>query len=106
MDGVEAVLFDVFGTVVDWHGSVVEELKRLPVSNPEGDSDWHSAFAIEWRKGYLENTFVHLRSHNTSTDATYRARIAKGTNEEGPRSVDELHRQVREHDYPSVMLEQ
>ncbi|KAF9019441.1 haloacid dehalogenase [Hymenopellis radicata] len=78
MDGVEAVLFDVFGTVVDWHGSVVEELKRLPVSDAAINPDWQSAFATEWRKGYLENT----------------ARIAKGTNEEGPRSVDELHRQI------------
>lgn len=27
MEGVEALLFDVFGTVVDWHGSVTNELK-------------------------------------------------------------------------------
>lgn len=26
---VDALLFDVFGTVVDWHGSVVKELQTL-----------------------------------------------------------------------------
>ena len=27
LQGVEALLFDVFGTVVDWQGSVAEELR-------------------------------------------------------------------------------
>jgi FMN phosphatase YigB (HAD superfamily) len=26
---VQALLFDVFGTVVDWHGSVTKELETL-----------------------------------------------------------------------------
>jgi 2-haloacid dehalogenase len=29
MDGVEALVFDVFGTVVDWRSSVEQELKSL-----------------------------------------------------------------------------
>ena len=29
MEDVEAVLFDVFGTVVDWDGSVTSELVSL-----------------------------------------------------------------------------
>lgn len=29
MDNVEALIFDVFGTVVDWHGSVTAELVAL-----------------------------------------------------------------------------
>ena len=46
----KALLFDVFGTVVDWRGSIVRELRRL------GDSkgvraDW-GAFADAWRRGY------------------------------------------------------
>lgn len=43
---VKALLFDVFGTVVDWHGSVVRELVRcgLAVDPP--------AFAEAWRAGY------------------------------------------------------
>lgn len=38
--------FDVFGTVVDWHGSIVRELQRLA---PQVDGD---AFALAWREGY------------------------------------------------------
>ena len=29
MDGVEVFVFDVFGTVVDWRSSIVNELKKL-----------------------------------------------------------------------------
>jgi hypothetical protein len=29
MECVEALVFDVFGTVVDWHGSVTRELNAL-----------------------------------------------------------------------------
>ena len=41
-----ALVFDVFGTVVDWHGSVARECVRigLPVDPP--------AFAEAWRAGY------------------------------------------------------
>ncbi len=38
--------FDVFGTVVDWHGSIVKELKVL---YPQIDAN---AFALAWRSGY------------------------------------------------------
>ena len=38
--------FDVFGTVVDWHGSIVAEMARL---YPQVDGD---AFARAWRAGY------------------------------------------------------
>ena len=42
----EALVFDVFGTVVDWHGSVAREVRQagLPV-----DAD---DFARAWRAGY------------------------------------------------------
>jgi 2-haloacid dehalogenase len=44
--GVQALCFDVFGTVVDWHGSINAEVQRigLPVDG--------SAFALAWRAGY------------------------------------------------------
>ena len=29
MEGVKALIFDVFGTVVDWRGSIVVELETL-----------------------------------------------------------------------------
>ncbi|MCV0439362.1 MAG: haloacid dehalogenase type II [Hydrogenophaga sp.] len=38
--------FDVFGTVVDWHGSIVREVRAL---YPQVDAD---AFALAWRQGY------------------------------------------------------
>ncbi len=44
--GLRALVFDIFGTVVDWHGSIVAEVQRLglPVDGP--------AFALDWRAGY------------------------------------------------------
>jgi len=48
--GVKALIFDVFGTVVDWRGSIIEE------GNAWGRSkglniDW-ARFADRWRAGY------------------------------------------------------
>ena len=46
----EALLFDVFGTVVDWRGSIARELGR--VARKHGvRADW-GAFADAWRSGY------------------------------------------------------
>src|SRR4029077_13579158 len=48
---IRALIFDVFGTVVDWRGSILRECralgraKRLAV-------DW-DAFTDAWRAGYL-----------------------------------------------------
>ena len=46
MQKPKVLAFDVFGTVVNWHGSIAEEIKRiqLPVDPNE--------FASNWRKGY------------------------------------------------------
>ena len=43
---VRALVFDVFGTVVDWHGGVAREVRRLL---PGVDAD---AFATAWRWRY------------------------------------------------------
>ena len=43
---VRALVFDVFGTVVDWHGGVAREVRRLL---PGVDTD---AFATAWRWRY------------------------------------------------------
>jgi 2-haloacid dehalogenase len=45
-----ALLFDVFGTVVDWRGSIIGELRRLGRSKGL-HADW-SALADAWRRGY------------------------------------------------------
>ncbi len=42
----KVLAFDVFGTVVDWHGGIAREVQAL---RPEVDGD---AFALAWRAGY------------------------------------------------------
>lgn len=46
---VRALVFDVFGTVVDWHGGMAAELER--VAAPAGPADW-GALANAWRSRY------------------------------------------------------
>ena len=46
MQDVRLLAFDTFGTVVDWHGSIVREMRTL---YPAVDAD---AFALAWRMGY------------------------------------------------------
>ena len=42
----QVLAFDIFGTVVDWHGSIAREVAAL---YPAVDAD---AFALAWRAGY------------------------------------------------------
>ncbi|MFM9879356.1 MAG: haloacid dehalogenase type II [Burkholderiaceae bacterium] len=46
----QVLAFDVFGTVVDWHGSVAAEVDALQRGRPWGVDG--SAFALAWRAGY------------------------------------------------------
>ena len=54
---LKILAFDVFGTVVDWHGSIAAEAKRLnlPVDPNE--------FATAWRGGY-KPAMARVRSGN------------------------------------------
>ena len=65
---VRVLAFDIFGTVVDWHGSIVREMAQL---HPGVDGD---AFALAWREGYRPAM----------------ARVMSG--ELGWTRIDELHR--------------
>src|ERR1017187_9238872 len=47
---VKALTFDVFGTVVDWRGSITREGRKLG-KELGVRSDW-AAFADAWRAGY------------------------------------------------------
>ncbi len=67
---VEVLAFDVFGTVVDWHGSIRREVER---DFPGIDS---SAFARAWRAGYKPAM----------------ARVMRG--EQGWTLIDDLHRGI------------
>jgi 2-haloacid dehalogenase len=49
-DGVKALVFDVFGTVVDWHGSVAREVRGL--AREKGLRVNAVKFARSWRAGY------------------------------------------------------
>lgn len=46
MEPPKILAFDIFGTVVDWHGSIAREVAAL---YPEVDAN---AFALAWRGGY------------------------------------------------------
>jgi len=43
---LQVLAFDIFGTVVDWHGSIAREIRA---AHPAVDAD---AFALAWRAGY------------------------------------------------------
>lgn len=62
--------FDIFGTVVDWHGSIVREVSAL---YPSVDAD---ALALAWRAGY-QPAMQRVRS-----------------GELGWTRIDELHRMI------------
>jgi 2-haloacid dehalogenase len=78
---VEVLAFDIFGTVVDWHGSIVRELARL---EPQVDGD---AFALAWRAGYKPAM----------------ARVMSG--ELGWTLIDDLHRMILDEILPQFGLQ-
>ena len=49
-DNVQALLFDVFGTVVDWRSSIVEDLSKFGAAKGL-KADW-TAFTDDWRGLY------------------------------------------------------
>jgi 2-haloacid dehalogenase len=66
----QVLAFDIFGTVVDWHGSIMREMQSL---YPTVDAN---AFALAWRAGYQPAM----------------ARVRAG--ELGWTRIDELHRLI------------
>ncbi len=78
---VRLLVFDIFGTVVDWHGSIVREMQAL---HPQVDAD---AFALAWREGY-QPAMQRVRS-----------------GELGWTRIDELHRMILDGLLPRFGLE-
>ncbi|KAJ7708252.1 haloacid dehalogenase [Mycena rosella] len=74
--GVQALVFDVLGTVVDWHGSLTQEIATLG-EKYGATGDW-SDFAKTWRRGYID----HI-------DKVVQGGI-------GSLNVDEVHREILE----------
>ena len=74
----KVLAFDVFGTVVDWHGSIQRAVeKRFP--GIDG-----SAFALAWRAGYVPAM----------------ARVRSG--ELGWTLIDDLHRMILDSLLPAI----
>lgn len=78
---VDVLAFDIFGTVVDWHGSIAREMAQL---HPQVDGD---AFARAWRAGYQPAM----------------ARVRSG--ELGWTLIDDLHRMILDAILPQFGLE-
>jgi len=57
---IKALLFDVFGTVVDWRGSIIREGEAFGRANGVSGVDW-TAFADSWR-GLYQPTMQKVRS--------------------------------------------
>jgi 2-haloacid dehalogenase len=79
---VQVLAFDIFGTVVDWHGSIAREVALL---HPGVDG---GAFALAWRSGYKPAM----------------ARVMRG--ELGWTLIDELHRMILDDILPQFGLQQ
>ncbi len=77
---VKILAFDIFGTVVDWHGSIQREVEAL---YPGVDG---AAFALAWRKGYVPAM----------------ARVMRG--ELGWTLIDDLHRMILDQILPDFGL--
>ena len=60
---IEALVFDVFGTCVDWRGSVIRELAAVGAAHGF-QADW-AAFADDWRReGYIRG-IARIRAGET-----------------------------------------
>jgi 2-haloacid dehalogenase len=86
---VDAVFFDVFGTVVDWYGGVVRDGERL--GEEKGlEVDW-CAFAVAWWTRYLPS-MDRVRGVElpwTKLDALHRASLEELLEEFGVRGLAE-----------------
>lgn len=86
---VRALVFDVFGTVVDWHGSIVEEGTRLGAARGLA-VDW-ARFANAWR-GRYEPAMERVRRGDlpwTRLDALHRAMLEETLAEFGIATLGE-----------------
>ena len=78
---IKVLAFDVFGTIVDWHGSIQREIAAVA---PNIDAD---AFALAWRAGY-QPAMQRVRS-----------------GELGWTRIDDLHRMILDRILPDFGLQ-
>ncbi len=84
MSDIQILAFDVFGTVVDWYGSVAREVASGDIGL---DADHAGGFALAWRDGYRP--------------AMQRVR----SGELGWTRIDDLHRMILDGILPQFGLE-
>jgi 2-haloacid dehalogenase len=92
MNELRALVFDVFGTLVDWRGSIAREVRE--VLAPRGMAiDWH-AFADAWRDQY-QPAMEDVRSGRipfSKLDVLHRRNLEVVLNALGIRDLDEATR--------------
>jgi len=89
MPDLEALVFDVFGTVVDWRSTIIREGEALG-RKKDLDVDW-AAFADAWRGRYAPS-MDRVRSGEipwTNLDALHRASLEELLDEFGVVSLSE-----------------
>lgn len=76
MENVKALLFDTFGTVVDWRGSVSRQVARLAKAKGIQGLD-ADAFARAWRAGYFPGMAPVIAGERgwTPIDVIHRERL-------------------------------
>jgi 2-haloacid dehalogenase len=92
IESVKALTFDVFGTVVDWRGGIIEEGRA--VGRDKGiEADWQ-AFADAWR-GKYQPSMSRVRDGRmpwTNLDGLHRASLDELLEEFGITELDEQER--------------
>lgn len=75
IDNVRIIVFDVFGTVVDWRSSVISEVQKTADSH--GVSIDATAFVDEWKRCYREGMDRVNRGDDpwTNVDVIYRRKL-------------------------------
>ena len=79
-DAIKVLAFDIFGTVVDWHGSIAREVNAMNLNVDGGE------FALAWRAGYQPAM----------------RRVSSG--ELGWTLIDDLHRMVLDEILPQFQI--
>jgi 2-haloacid dehalogenase len=86
---IKALTFDIFGTVVDWRGSIIREGQQWGQAH-DLDINW-TAFADAWRAGY-EPTMARVNRGNlpwANIDAIHRMLLEDLLDRFGIRDLDE-----------------
>lgn len=90
-DDLKAILFDVFGTVVDWRGSIANEVQNIPQLNDINGE----LFADQWRRKYqpsMERIRKGLRPW-TKLDVLHYENLNEVLDEFGVQHLDERIKQ-------------